>query len=227
MQAVTGFLAGVGTRLNAAHDWVAPLFLRLILAWEFYESGITKLRGNNWFADIPWADWQMGFPWPFSQLSMDLNWFLATWGELVFAMLLLFGLFTRFAAFSLIIITVVATAAVHWPAEWSGLGELWQGYVITSDGEGNFKLPLLFVVMLLPLVFGGGGKISLDSLVCRFMECQGDPARNGGLESVALALGVLGMTVVFVMPRLGLLGLILAVVALIGSRLMPESKEQG
>lgn len=227
MQAVTGFLAGVGTRLNAAHDWVAPLFLRLILAWEFYESGIAKLRGNNWFADIPWADWQMGIPWPFSRLPVDLNWFLATWGELVFAMLLLFGLFTRFAAFSLIIITVVATAAVHWPAEWSGLGELWQGYVITSDGEGNFKLPLLFVVMLLPLVFGGGGKISLDNLMCRFMECQGGPARSGGLESVALALGVLGMTIVFVMPRLGLLGLALAVVALIASRLMPESKEQG
>lgn len=226
MQAATGFVAGIGTRLNAAHDWVAPLFLRLILAWEFYESGITKLRGNNWFSDIPWADWQMGFPWPFSQLPMDLNWFLATWGELVFAMLLLVGLFTRFAAFSLIIITVVATTAVHWPAEWSGLGELWQGYVITSDGEGNFKLPLLFVVMLLPLVFGGGGKISLDNLVCRFMQCQGGPER-GGFDSLALALGVLGVTIVFVMPRLGLLGLALAVVALIAGRLMPESKEQG
>lgn len=228
MNALTGFFAGISARLNAAHDWAAPLFLRLILAWEFYESGITKLRGDNWFADIPWADWQMGFPWPFSQLPVDLNWYLATWGELVFSLLLLVGLFTRFAAFSLIIITVVATAAVHWPAEWNGLSELWQGYVITAEGEGNFKLPLLFVVMLLPLVFGGGGKLSLDHLLCRFTGCEAGPGRTGGLESLALALAVLGIAVVFVMPRLGLPGLALAVVALIASRLATSgSQEQG
>lgn len=227
MNALTGFFAGIGARLNAAHDWVAPLFLRLILAWEFFESGITKLRGDNWFADIPWADWQMGFPWPFSRLPADFNWLLATWGELVFSLLLLAGLFTRFAAFSLIIITVVATAAVHWPAEWDSLGGLWQGYVITADGEGNFKLPLLFVVMLLPLVFGGGGKLSLDNLLCRFPGCEAGPGRTGGLESLALALAVLSITVVFVMPRLGLPGLALAVVALIVSRLATRSNEQG
>lgn len=228
MQAVTGFFSGVGARLDAAHDWVAPSFLRLILAWEFYESGVTKLRGNNWFADIPWADWQMGLPWPFSSLPVDVNWFLATWGELVFAFMLLVGLFTRFAAFSLVIITVVAAAAVHWPAEWSSLGELWQGYAISADGEGNFKLPLLFVVMLLPLVFGGGGRLSLDLLLCRYLDCEGDPERSDGLESLALALGVLGITIVFIMPRLGLVGLALAVVALIASRVATfGSKEQG
>lgn len=228
MHALTGFFAGISARLNAAHDWAAPLFLRLILAWEFYESGITKLRGDNWFADIPWADWQAGFPWPFSQLPLDVNWFLATWGELVFSLLLLVGLFTRFAAFSLIIITMVATAAVHWPAGWSGLGELWQGYVITADGEGNFKLPLLFVVMLLPLVFGGGGKLSLDHLLCRFMDCEAGPGRTGGLESLALALAVLGITIVFVMPWLGIFGLALAAVSFIAARLTtPGSREQG
>ena len=135
------------------------------MAWEFWESGITKLNGSNWFAEIPWADWQKGFPFPFDQIPVSLNWFLATWGEMVFAMMLLFGLFTRFAAISLVIVTVVATAAVHWPAEWNSLAQLWDGYVITSDGAGNFKLPLLFVVMLLPLVFHGGGRISLDHLL--------------------------------------------------------------
>lgn len=219
MAATTGILAGVSARLNAAHDWIAPLFLRLILAWEFYESGITKLRGENWFADIPWADWQMGFPWPFSQLPVDVNWFLATWGELVFAPLLLVGLFTRFAAFFLIIITVVATAAVHWPAEWSSLGELWQGYVISSDGEGNFKLPLLFVVMLLPLVFGGGGRLSLDNLLCRLLDCESGPGRTPGLEGLALALAVLGMTLVFVMPLAGFVFLALALASYVVARL--------
>jgi uncharacterized membrane protein YphA (DoxX/SURF4 family) len=34
------------------------LALRLIFAWEFWEAGLTKLNGENWFAEIPWADWQ-------------------------------------------------------------------------------------------------------------------------------------------------------------------------
>jgi hypothetical protein len=51
---------------------------------------------------------------------------------LVLGAMLLFGLFTRFAAIALIVVTVVATAAVHWPAEWSSLAELWSGYAITS-----------------------------------------------------------------------------------------------
>ena len=61
-------------RLRVAGDYLWPLALRLILAWEFWESGITKLRGSNWFADVPWADWQKGFPWPFSTVPADLNW---------------------------------------------------------------------------------------------------------------------------------------------------------
>ena len=148
------FYDSLTSRLRVSGDYVWPLFLRLILAWEFWEAGYAKLKGENWFADIPWADWQKGFPWPFSTLGPDLNWLAATAGELAFAVLILLGLFTRFAAVSLVVITAVATAAVHWPAQWGSLGQLWSGYVITADGAGNYKLPLLFMVMLLPLVFG-------------------------------------------------------------------------
>ena len=63
------------------------------------------------------------------------------------------------------VVTIVATAAVHWPAEWHSLAELAQGYVITDDGHGNFKLPLIFMVMLWPLMFFGAGQISLDALL--------------------------------------------------------------
>ena len=154
-------------RLRASGDYLWPLVLRLIMFWEFWESGKEKLRGKNWFSEIPWADWQSGFTWPFSAIPNELNWLAATWGELVFAVMILLGLFTRFAAISLIVITVVATAAVHWPAEWSSLQGLWKGYVITAEQAGNFKLPLLFVVMLLPLLFHGGGKISLDHFLLK------------------------------------------------------------
>ena len=141
------FYDGLTARLRAIGDWIWPTGLRLILFWEFWEAGITKLRGENWFADIPWADWQKGFPWPFDLLGPDLNWLAATWSEMVFAVLLGVGLLTRFAAVSLLVITGVATAAVHWPAQWGSFAQLWEGYVITADGAGNYKLPLLFAVM--------------------------------------------------------------------------------
>ncbi len=199
------FYDDLTARLRASGDHVWPLFLRLILAWEFWESGITKLNGENWFADIPWADWQKGFPFPFDRLSVDLNWTLATWGELGFAVLLVLGLFTRFAAFALIVVTAVATAAVHWPAHWDNLGQLWDGYVITPDGAGNFKLPLLFMVMLLPLVFYGAGKFSLDRLLLIMSDRAGRVnERTAGLQSAALALLVLALTVVWLEPLWGL-----------------------
>jgi putative oxidoreductase len=192
-------------RLRAAGDWLWPLLLRLILFWEFWEAGLTKLRGDNWFADIPWADWQKGFPWPFSAASVEINWLAATWGELVFAALLGLGLFTRFAALSLIVITAVATAAVHWPAQWGTLGGLWEGYVITAEESGNFKLPLLFALMLLPLLFHGGGKLSLDQLLLALTgrdSCVGD--RIGDGITAALVFAVLGVATVFVEPSWGI-----------------------
>lgn len=153
--AVTDFIDAIG-------DFVAPLGLRLILAWEYFESGLAKLRGENWFASI-----QESFPYPFNILDPQLSWMLATWTELAGAILLLVGLFTRFAAVSLIVLTVVAMLAVHWPSDWQSLGELWKGYAITDRGYGNFKLPLLFILMLIPLFFRGAGKLSIDYLIKR------------------------------------------------------------
>ncbi|MCC8361572.1 DoxX family protein [Lysobacter sp. A6] len=152
--------ASITRRLDGAGHWVAPLGLRAILAWEFFEAGREKLYGDNWFADI--AD---KFPLPFSLLSANLNWTLATWVELIGAAALLLGVGTRFAAISLFVLTIVAIDAVHWPAQWSSFAELWQGYAITDDGFGNYKLPLLFLLMLVPLMFNGGGRFSVDHLV--------------------------------------------------------------
>src|SRR3546814_15493745 len=77
------------------------------------------------------------------------------------------GLGTRLAALVLMVVTGVATAAVHWPADWSTLSELVQGYAITNKGHGNFKLPLIYLVALLPLVLQGAGKLSVDALLTR------------------------------------------------------------
>ena len=202
-------------RLRASGEYVWPLALRMIMFWEFWESGVMKYKGKNWFADIPWADWQQGFPWPFTLISAELNWFLATWGELLLSVMILLGLFTRFAAISLVIITVVATAAVHWPGEWSGLSELWNGYVITSKGAGNFKLPLLFVLLLLPLVFHGGGKLSLDRVLLKLTNrTDGETRESVDMQAAGLALLVLALSTIWVEPSWGIPLLVAAGLAL-------------
>jgi len=92
---------------------------------------------------------------------------MVTWVEILGGFALLFGLFTRFWAFSLLVVTLVAIFGVHWPDDWNSLAELWKGYAITNKGFGNYRVPLLFVTMLLPLIFLGPGKISIDRFLAK------------------------------------------------------------
>ncbi|MGR8935303.1 MAG: DoxX family protein [Gammaproteobacteria bacterium] len=69
---------------------------------------------------------------------------------------------TRFISVALMILTVVAIAAVHWPAKWHTLAELWKSYAIIDKGYGNYKLPLMYLLMLGPLVFSSSGRLSID-----------------------------------------------------------------
>lgn len=148
--------------LEPAGDWIALLPIRLLLAWEFGRAGMMKFSGNNWFANV-----QDNFPFPFNVIPVEISWFLATWFEILGAIGLVLGLFTRFWAFSLMILTVVAIAGVHWPDQWDTLAELWKGYSVTDKGFGNYRIPLLFLVMLLPLTLRGAGKLSLDHALMR------------------------------------------------------------
>ncbi len=124
--------------------WIGPLVLRLILAKEFWDAGVEKLNGTNWFIDI-----QTQFPFPFNLFSPEFSWHLATGFEIVGPLALVLGLGTRFFAFSLSILTMVAIAAVH-----AG-----HGYTISA---GGWKLPLIYLAMLLPLILSGPGKLSID-----------------------------------------------------------------
>lgn len=158
---ITAFYELVRSILNNIGTWLPQLGLRLILAWEFGEAGFEKLHGSNWFADV-------AFPFPFNLLPPDISWGIATFFEIVGAFALVFGIATRFFAISLIILTIVAISAVHWPTEWHSLSDLLTGYRITDskgDGFGNYKLPLLYIVMFLPLLFSGAGKASVDYIV--------------------------------------------------------------
>lgn len=153
--------------LNAAAPWVALLLLRVLVGWEFLEAGLEKLGGENWFGSI-----QDKFIFPFNRLPVELSWWLAMWFEIIGGIALILGVGTRFFAFSLLVLTIVATAAVHMPEQWSSFAELWRGYVITNKGYGNFKLPLIFMTMLWSLIFYGPGRLSIDALINRLISAR-------------------------------------------------------
>lgn len=131
-------------QLDRVGTFLPQLALRLLLAYEFWEAGVEKFNGQNWFAHI-----QGDFPFPFSVIPVEISWFIATWSELLGAVALVIGLGTRFFSLVLIILTLVAWASVH-----AGLG-----YNVCDNG---FKLPLIYLVMFMPLLFCGAGKLSLD-----------------------------------------------------------------
>ncbi|MET1256166.1 DoxX family protein [Aliikangiella maris] len=164
------FWQNITRTLENLGDWGALLFLRLILAWEFYEAGITKLNGENWFDNI-----QQNFPFPFNSISTDVSWFLATWVEILGGIGLALGLLTRFWSLSLMVLTVIAILGVHWPEQWQGLDELFKGYAISDKGFGNYKLPLIFLVMLIPLLLKGSGKLSADYVFYRLLKLNKSP----------------------------------------------------
>ena len=121
--------------------------LRLLLAYEYWESGVAKFNGENWFATI-----QEQFPFPFNVVPVEVSWFLSTWSELLGAIALVAGLATRFFSLTLILLTVVALVSVH-----AG-----NGYNVCDNG---YKLALIYLVMFIPLLLSGPGKLSLDHLI--------------------------------------------------------------
>lgn len=202
-------------RLEGLGEWLAPLGLRLILAWEFFEAGREKFTGSNWFMDI-----QGNFPFPFNLVPSELSWQMATWTELLAALALLFGLGTRIAAFSLFVLTIVATAAVHWPSDWMMFSDLVEGYAITDKGHGNYKLPLLFLVMLVPLLLRGAGRLSLDALVSNWLHTDAHPQPVADAVAWGLAGLAVGLPLAMLLPVFGLTLAACGLALLIASRLL-------
>lgn len=139
--------ANFSRHLEAIGGYIPQLGLRLFLAYEFWLAGVEKYSGTNWFADI-----QSEFPFPFNLIAPEINWQLATWFELIGAAALVLGLAIRFFSLSLIVLTIVAWAAVH-----AG-----NGYNVSDNG---YKLPLMYLLMFIPLLFNGAGKASMDHFI--------------------------------------------------------------
>lgn len=202
-------------RLRAVGEVVPRLIMRIVMGWEFFEAGREKLYGENWFGGI-----QDQFPFPFSHIPANISWEIATWFELIGALCLWLGLFTRFFAFQLLFLTFVATAAVHWPDMWTMWGDLLKGYSISDNGHGNFKLPLLFIVMLLPLIFNGPGKLSVDHLLSKYFKTADFPQPISDGYAWGIGALVLGIPFLMLMPMFGAALVAVGIGLMLGERFL-------
>lgn len=134
-------LANIGARLFPPS--LLLLAQRLGIAAVFFMSGRTKIEDGTWLTlsdgafELFRTDYRLPFIPPVPAA------YAATTAEHLFPILLTFGLFTRFSACGLLVMTSVIEIFVYpdaWPTHLS-----WAG-------------------LLLPLIAFGGGKLSLDRL---------------------------------------------------------------
>ena len=115
------------------------LIQRFGIAAVFFMSGRTKVDGLLTVNDSAFELFHTDYALPF--VNPEIAAYAATYSEHLFPLLLVLGLFTRFAALALLIMTSVIEIFVYpdaWPTHLS-----WAG-------------------LLLPLIALGGGKLSLD-----------------------------------------------------------------
>ncbi|WP_419690010.1 DoxX family protein [Burkholderia theae] len=131
-----------------ARPWIAQLALRLALAVPFWKSGILKWNGflhlNDTAIDLFTSEFQLhlpGGPYPFPAPAIFA--FLSGCGEVMFPVLLVLGLGTRFAAAGLFVMTCVVELTV-------------------PDG---WPIHLTWAAMALGIAAWGPGRLSIDYLL--------------------------------------------------------------
>jgi putative oxidoreductase len=119
------------------------LFIRLILAYGFYEPMMGKWSDIG--AVAKWFGEDLGLPFPL------LNAYMAASTEALGVALLTLGLGVRFTSLPLMVVMLVAISTVH----------LSNGF---SAGENGFEIPLYYMLMLFVLATHGGGKYGINGL---------------------------------------------------------------
>lgn len=128
---------GLNTTLQQTNTHVALLILRVGAGSFMLTHGWGKFLKLIGDAPIQFAD-PIGIGEPASLA-------LTVFAELLCSILLIFGLFTRFAVVPLLITMGIAAFIVH-----------------ANDGFGKMEMALLYGFMYLTLLFTGPGKFSLD-----------------------------------------------------------------
>jgi putative oxidoreductase len=133
---------------------IEPLLLRLILGLVFFPNGAQKVLG--WFGGHSFSGTmgffteQMHIPALFASLAIA--------AEFAGSIGLIFGLFTRVAAFGIAAVMAVAVATTHWQ---NGFFMNWYG---NQKGEG-FEYQLLTFGIAVVLIIADGGRLSADRAI--------------------------------------------------------------
>ena len=125
-------------------EGLALLITRVALAGIFWRSGPTKVEEGTALTINDQAYFLFEYEYTGLPLPVDLAVPLATYAEHVFPVLLALGLFTRFAAVSLLIMTLVIQLFVY-PEAWWATHILWvaMAAILISRGGGIFSLDAL------------------------------------------------------------------------------------
>lgn len=134
--------------VRSVPDWLASLGLRFGLAIPFWKSGLTKWDGFGVLSETPVLLFEnefmlhilgktYNFPLP------HLMAYASSVGEIVLPILLVLGLFSRYAAFGLLLMT---------------------GIIQLTFPDG-WPLHLTWAAMAFGVIYLGGSKLSLDRLL--------------------------------------------------------------
>jgi putative oxidoreductase len=141
----TGLLAPVDAAGRAfgrlVPDWMVGLIARTGIGAVFFLSGRTKVEGVLDVSDTAFFLFAEEYRLPL--IPSDIAAYLATYAEHLFPILLVLGLFTRFSALALLIMTVVIQVLVY-PGAWA-THLVWGGLLIylIRNGAGTFSLDRL------------------------------------------------------------------------------------
>jgi putative oxidoreductase len=157
-RAGTASAGGIADLIGRAHRLVCliaqpslvQLALRVALAMPFWRSGVLKWDGflqlNDTAVTLFTDEFMLhlpGGPYPFP--APTLMAFLSGCGEIVFPVLLVLGLGTRFAALGLLLMTAIIELTV-------------------PDG---WPIHLTWAAMALAIMAHGAGRLSIDALIAR------------------------------------------------------------
>jgi putative oxidoreductase len=123
-------------------DWLISLLARGAIAYTFWTSGRSKVSGILEISQSTYFLFEHEYNVPLIPPSIAAH--MATYAEHLFPILLVFGLFTRFAALSLLLMTAVIQIFVY-PDAWN--------------------VHMWWAIALLYLIRYGGGLLSIDRLL--------------------------------------------------------------
>jgi putative oxidoreductase len=134
---IAGLIVHINTLMAAIPYWLVALIARISIAGVFWRSGQTKVEGWH-ITDATFFLFKDEYRLPL--IDPTLAAYLATFAEHFFPILLVLGLATRFAAFALLVMTLVIEIFVY-PDAWPTHG-VWSACFLILMTQGPGKLSL-------------------------------------------------------------------------------------